>query len=442
MRIKILDLFAGAGGFSLGLELVTDKSGRKLFELHRAVEIDRYACETLRNQYGGDRVIEGDLTDKSNHSRIIDECRGVVSVIIGGIPCQSFSLIGPRSGYGKYVEKYKQDARDNLYEEFREIVRELRPEVIVIENVKGILSKKDKDGKRIIEKLLSDFEKLDYSFENDRDQKKYMILNAADFGVPQTRARVVLMGINKKWKKMLVPYVEATHFDPHLVRNNQLQNASLMSYTTLFDAIGDLPEVMPKITATGLRGSMMKKRERMNADINSGNDKSQLEKTKMNKHLTRLGESGSYYFQFIRPDNYSFIDHHMARPQQYSDIMLFSRMKEGETAEEFLVRCPRSGKRLIKYKMNGFKDKYRKQRWDRPCTTIFAHLEKDGNRFIHPAQPRTITPREAARIQSFPDSYIFWGPVSKKYKQIGNAVPPLMAYNIGKALLRVFAYEV
>jgi len=122
--IKILDLFAGAGGLSLGFELIKDKSGRQVFELHRAVENERYSCQTLRNRYGDEKVIPDDLTKRDVHKRVIKECKGVVSVVVGGIPCQSFSYIGPRSGFGKKMEKFKQDKRDNLYMEFRKIVKE------------------------------------------------------------------------------------------------------------------------------------------------------------------------------------------------------------------------------------------------------------------------------------------------------------------------------
>ena len=114
--------------------------------------------------------------------------------------------------------------------------------------------------------------------------------------------------------------------------------------------------------------------------------------------------------------------------------VLFGLMQEGETAKDFAKRKPRQAKRLIKYKMNSFVDKYRKQRSDEPCTTIFAHLEKDGNRFIHPWQARTITPKEAARIQSFPDNITFEGRQGNRFRQIGNAVPPLLSYNIAQTI--------
>jgi len=109
-------------------------------------------------------------------------------------------------------------------------------------------------------------------------------------------------------------------------------------------------------------------------------------------------------------------------------------MEEGETAKFFIKREPALANELIKYNMSSFNDKYRRQKSDEPCTTIFSHLAKDGNRFIHPTEFRTITPREAARIQSFPDNYIFQGPYIHKFKQIGNAVPPLLSKNIGESI--------
>src|SRR3989344_7517598 len=195
--IKILDLFAGVGGLSLGFEMIKNKQGNPIFELHRAVEIDKYACETLRVRHGKEKVIEGDIIKFNIADRIIDECKHKVSIIVGGIPCQSFSLLGPRSGYGKKIEKFKEDIRDNLYEHFRDIVAEIKPNIMVIENVKGILSKKDNEGKHIISKIISDFEKLGYNFENEKGEK-YSILNAATFGVPQRRDRVILIGVKKK----------------------------------------------------------------------------------------------------------------------------------------------------------------------------------------------------------------------------------------------------
>jgi len=431
MTIKILDLFAGAGGLSLGFELVRDSSGKKIFELHRAVEIDKYACDTLRKRHGEEKVIEGDISNYKISKRIVKECKGKVSVVVGGIPCQSFTLIGPRSGFGKKIEKFKKDKRDNLYEHFLGIVGDIKPKIIVIENVKGILSKKDSKGKKIIERLISDFEKKGYSFKNKKE-KKWNLLNAADFGVPQKRERVIMIGVKKSWKNIPIPEIKSTHFDPSCENKEELVSRGLKPYISVYEAIGDLPKISPKITSTGLNKKQKKEIKEKNKKINSGKDIIKLNKSKFQKHLSRISQSGTEFFNFVRPNGYKYVDHHISRRQQLSDIKLFGLMKPGETAKDFIERMPKKAKNLIKYDMSTFKDKYRKQSLGEPSTTVFAHLEKDGNRFIHPKQARTYTPREAARIQSFPDDFRFEGTMTKKFRQIGNAVPPRMAYIIAE----------
>ncbi|MBN1157629.1 DNA cytosine methyltransferase, partial [Candidatus Woesearchaeota archaeon] len=229
MAYKILDLFAGVGGLSLGFEMIQDSNMNSVFELFRAVEIDKFACETLRKRYGADKVIEGDITKKKVSRKIIDECKGKISVVVGGIPCQSFSLIGPRSGYGKRLERFKKDKRDNLYKHFRKIVKNLRPNVIVIENVKGILSKKDSRGNKIIDKLISDFENLNYIFNNSTGEKWHLV-NSADFGVPQKRERVILIGIKKSKNCASIPFMQPTHYDPSSSKSEQMQLQGLKPY--------------------------------------------------------------------------------------------------------------------------------------------------------------------------------------------------------------------
>ena len=438
VSFKILDLFAGVGGLSLGFEMVRDDSGASLFELHRAVEIDKYACQTLRARYGDERVIEGDIQNADVMNKIIEECRGQVSIIVGGIPCQSFSLIGPRSGYGKKMEKFAADERDHLYQHFIELVDKLKPNVIVLENVKGILSKKDINGNLIINKILSNFESLGYNFENEKDIKKYMLLNSSNYGVPQRRERVIIIGIKKEWKDIKVPFIEPTHFNPKDENAENKEKKGLLPYVTLFEAIGDLPKVQPKITDTGLSRNQLTRIAKKNNNISHGEDKVIIKRREFRNHLERIGVSGKHFFEFIRPNGYAFIHHHSSRPQMLSDVKLFSLMREGDTAKTFFERAPKTAQKLIKYDMNSFTDKYRKQKLDEPCTTVFAHLAKDGNRFIHPTQNRTLTPREAARIQSFPDDFIFCGPICRKYKQIGNAVPPLLSKAIAESIVKLF----
>jgi len=431
---RILDLFAGAGGISLGLEMFRNEAGEHVFELYRAVEIDRYACQTLRKNFGEDKVIEGDITDGGIHRRIIRECKGKVSIIVGGIPCQSFSLIGPRSGFGRKMKKFRDDKRDRLYEEFMKIVGELKPNIVMIENVKGILSKRDSGGEKIIAKVVTRLEHLGYNLE-DENGNKHMVLNAADYGVPQRRERVVLIGIKKSWKNVKMPFIAPTHYDPR--KSGSGEHNGLAPYVTVYEAIGDLPEVRPKITFTGIPGPEKAEITKINSTMDSGGDVVSVNGEKFHQHVERISMSGKRFFEFVRPNGYKYIDHHVARSQQKSDIELFGSLMEGETAGEFMKRNPQLAKSLIKYDMSTFRDKYRRQKSNEPCTTVFAHLQKDGNRFIHPWQTRTFTPREAARIQSFPDDFIFEGPMIKKFWQIGNAVPPLMALNMGKSVYEI-----
>jgi len=431
MTEKILDLFAGVSGLSLGLELFRDSKGKQLFEVYKSVEIDKFACETLRNLHGEDKVIEGDLTSKEVHKKVIISCKGKVSIVVGGIPCQSFSLIGARSGDEKRKEKFKQDARDNLYQEYFSIVKELEPKIIVIENVKGILSKKDNSGKRIIDTLISDFEAIGYSFKYKSHDEKYRLVNSADFGVPQKRERVIIIGINKKWKNALIPWIKRTHKDP------AEEIKKLKNHVNLFDAIGNLPPIQSKITSTGLSKKESEEIKNKNSKIRSGSEEVILKDSNVKSHLNKLSKSGKEFQKFILSKDKKIINH-IARNHQLRDIRLFKEMNQGETAGDFVVRSPEKAHKLIKYKMHSFKDKYRKQNYKMPCTTVFAHLQKDGNRFIHPSQARSITVREAARIQSFPDSFEFKGPMSQKYKQIGNAVPPLLSKNyIAEALSQI-----
>jgi len=433
MTLKILDLFAGAGGLSLGFELARDTDENKVFELYKAVDIDKYACRTLRKRYGEKKVIEGDITKMEISRRIIETCKGKVQIVLGGIPCQSFSLIGPRSGLGIKMAKFKNDERDKLYEHFRYIVDEIKPNVIVIENVKGILSKKDNHGRKIIDKIISDFEDVGYNF-NNYDGKKWQLLNAADFGVPQRRERIVIIGIKKSWKGCNVPCVKPTHFNQSLPDAEKKLSEGLMPYVSVFEATGDLPEVKSKITFTGLDEKEKKKISEENERIDSGKDRIEFDRALFQMHLNKVSLSGADFLHFVRPNGYEYIDHHVARCHQISDIELFKNMKQGETADDFIKRNPEKARKLIKYCMLSFKDKYRKQKGNETSTTVFAHLEKDGNRFIHPAQARTYTPREAARIQSFPDDITFEGPMSKKFRQIGNAVPPRLSFNIANTI--------
>jgi len=430
-RIKVLDLFAGAGGLSLGFDLVRDNDGSRVYEIVLAVDSDKYACRTLKKYFGKtygneDIVLEADLTVMATHRKIIEKCGEGIDIIIGGPPCQSFSLIGPRSGNrdGNH-RRYK--IMDRLYIEYLKLVKELKPSFVVFENVKGILSKRDGRGNHYIDIIISDFKKLGYSFESENENIKtdYIVLNAADYGVPQTRERVFLIGNNLAIKN---PYPLPTHTKPE--------------YVTLFEAIGDLPRVKAKITYTDIKNKDRSGIGRYNKRVYNGKDSVEYHTDLFKKHYRLVGKRGRIFLDFVKPDGQDVLIYHVARGQKRDDVVLFKGMKQGMTAKDVFEskkKNIRRLKKLIKYDMSSFQDKYKKQSWNKPCSTVFAHLEKDGNRFIHPdsRQARTITPREAARIQSFPDWYEFEGPFTKKFRQIGNAVPLLLAMVIAKTIANI-----
>ncbi len=426
MLLKVLDIFSGAGGLSLGFELARNKNGRRMFRTFMAVDNDKYACQTFKKNFPHTYVLEGDITKKSVHSEIISKCKGKVNVIIGGPPCQPFSTIGPRSGYGVGNKKFEKDKRMKLYLEYVRLVRELKPDFIVMENVRGIMSKKNGHGTSYVAKIIKSLERFGYSFEIEGSEEKFQILNSVHFGVPQRRERVFIIGNRRSIKN---PLIKKTHYDPETEKSED----GLERGFTIRDAIADLPRLKAKMTLTGIEQSRIDAVMELNEKINNGSEEMEY---------TGRSVTDNEFMHFVFSGGLtgkqpSVLRDHIARPQQFTDIKLFGLMKPGETAKDFMNNGYKLGeKKLIKYSMTGFFDKYRKQKWNAPCTTLFAHLEKDGNRFIHPdgKQARTITVREAARIQSFPDDFVFECPYNRKYRQIGNSVPPLMAKSVAESL--------
>ncbi len=429
---NVVDLFAGPGGMSLGFEIARNESGKRIFRSIKAVENDPWSCKTLGRNFSKEIVIEGDIRDENTKSEIEKSCKGKTDVVVAGPPCQSFSLIGPRVNNGKNgTDKNKYD---DLYREFIEVVKRLSPKFVVFENVKGILSKKN-GNEKVIDIILSELSKLGYKCG---DGNSYDVLNAADYGVPQIRERVFIIGNNMGLKN---PVPQKTYFNP-LKETLIKWGSEMLPYVTIYDAIGDLPKVKAKKTMTRIRRKRREDVKKYNRRANSGSEKIKYLPEWKKRHVKRVGESGRGFFSFVRPSSVICLTHHTARQQMESDIKLFRGMKEGMTAKNVIESKDPNIKKLskyIRYNMKSFKDKYKKQRWKEPCSTIFAHLQKDGNRFIHPdsRQARTITPREAARIQSFPDNFYFEGPLTKKFQQIGNAVPPLLAKNIAEEIAKI-----
>lgn len=365
--MNIIDLFAGCGGLSLGFEMAG-------FDIPLAVEKDDWASETYRKNHKNTRVITQDITELTDFSSLIDSSIQIDG-IIGGPPCQGFSLSGNRD---------KNDPRNSLFMDFVRFVKHYKPTFFVMENVTGILSMKTKDDRLVQSIIKEEFSSAGYNLDT-------YILNAAEYGVPQTRIRVFFIGLKKGLvysKEKLTPPI--THFEGKQI--------------TIKDAIMDLPQIgagegTEKQQYSCLAQNDFQKWARKNS------------RTVYNhiamKHTSRLIERFS----------------HIGFGQSVADVEKEFQQRERGNADRI------SGKVYSQNNMRPFPDK--------PSPTIPASFQSN---FIHPYLNRNYTAREGARLQSFPDKYIFYGKRTtmsweknlSQYQQIGNAVPPLLAYAIAK----------
>jgi len=378
-----LDLFAGCGGLSEGFY-------REGFDAVAHLEIDRIACETLRRQmarHGYDHVNESvlcaDIADPSALSMLEKlAARRTVDVVIGGPPCQSFSKLGRV----RDPNNMEDDPRNYLFERYVEILNHFRPKLFVFENVTGILTQTIR-GDRIIERILDRLGHHYLLLQNPDN----MVLNAVHYGVPQERERIIIIGVRRDLSlkaEDLYADILKTHYD-----RKELPTEGLQKYISVRDAIGDLPKLKP-----GVGQSLMPYQPK----------------------------SPSVYARSLHGTEGDIIRDHIARNHNIQDILRYTEMAKNRWS--FLQMLDNRSD-LGHKKRRVFFNSYKVQWWENPSKTIIAHLYKDGNQFIHPdwRQGRTLTVREVARLQSFPDNFEFAGSRTDQYKQIGNAVPPLMA---------------
>ena len=347
MKFKVLDLFCGAGGLSAGLDQVKD------IETVIGVDFEKNAINTFNQNFPNAIGIVADITDEKSKNEIIKLAKDKnVNMIVGGPPCQGFSLKGKNLGM--------DDPRNFLFLEYYYMVKKIKPEVFVIENVKNILNSENGYFKdQIIEK----FSGLGYIIN-------YGVLNAKNYGVPESRERAIIIG--------------------SLSRSISLPVPTIKKYVTVRDAISDLNY------------------------LNSG--EGEFETDYINKPLTN-------YQKKLRGKK---LYNHQAT--NHSKFCL-----------EKLSMIPSEGdKKSLPKELHGrqkFATTWSRLKWDDISPTIDTRFDTPSNgRNSHPVLNRAITPREAARIQSFPDDFVFYGPKTAVCKQIGNAVPPLLAKAIGLAI--------
>jgi DNA (cytosine-5)-methyltransferase 1 len=393
-RFTFIDLFAAPGGLSLGFDMAG-------FECLAAVDIDEKGMLTFQQNFPGAAPLVADIRklDSSSLLKRAGISRDDVDVVIGGPPCQGFSTIGRvkiaslvregvwnlRNAHPRFID----DPRNILYKEFVRIVRDLQPKAFVMENVPGMMSYRNGE---IVDQIREDFAAIGYRTDA-------RVLNAVQFGVPQVRKRIFFIGTRMDGAKITWP--KPTHLESEggMPSLEEFVEGPLKRPVTVWEAIGDLPD--PVEGRPGL------------ADLELDYDKPPF----------------SEYQKWAR-DGSSKVHNHVTRYHSERDIRVFSMMKEGMWWRDL----PAEVRELYGYRDDIFHDKMKRLRSDRPSWTVVAHLYKDGYMYIHPKQPRSITVREAARLQSFPDRFIFRGSRTDQFKQVGNAVPPLLAKAVANSV--------
>ncbi|MFC4427173.1 DNA (cytosine-5-)-methyltransferase [Deinococcus navajonensis] len=390
-RPTMVDLFCGAGGLSEGFRqagfrtvFAIDQNpvAIRSFRLnHPEVPSEQVVCDDLRNF-------------RDDARRILDALGGQqVDVLVGGPPCQGFSRAGWRSRTSTRQVQATADDRNYLFEELIGLLEVLRPRVVIMENVPGIGEVRFPDGTSFLEVTVEAMRSLGYD-------STVWTLDAATYGVPQHRVRRIIVGSR-------IGPVPPPPTPTHRAVSNQYRETvqptgeHLKPPVTVEEAIGDLPP-LPASAGQWI----------------------DLPRPRVGRRRTK-GYSG----EMGHPMNLLFS--HVTRYHNDLDLRRYATMRPGDNYLALLRR----DHTLENYRTDGFEDKYFRLAPDRPSKTIVAHLQKDGNSFIHPSQPRSISVREAARLQSFSDEYIFTGSRGDQFLQIGNAVPPLLARTIAHTLM-------
>lgn len=399
---NLIDLFAGCGGLLDGF-LQTEK-----YRDIASVEWLKPQVNTLINRLESkwdvkdatERVFHFDMQREDElfhgweNDDIFGSGRGLdyyvnqvekIDAIIGGPPCQAYSLAGRVRDENNMVGDY----RNYLFEHYLNVVNRYRPKVFVFENVPGMLSATP-DGKLITDLIRDGFNNI--GFEIIKDIKGYAQIDASDYGVPQSRKRIIIVGLNRDYFGNCQKILEKFY-------KNVLPSYKVREKVTLIEAIGDLPKCKPNFDEENHK----KKKSH------------EIPACSISWHIPRYHNPRDMkIFKMLAEDIES-------GRCKYTNSNELSKLYEKEVGSKSPIH------------------RYHVLRPNLPSTTIIAHLYKDGLRYIHPdsKQARSITVREAARLQSFDDDFDFIGSRGNAYQMIGNAVPPKLAKAIGNAVFEI-----
>jgi DNA (cytosine-5)-methyltransferase 1 len=506
--IPVVDLFAGPGGLSEGfssLEVSRGLGSRYPFHIALSVEKEPFAHKTLRlrayfrlllqsgkslDQYYGyvagkfrvpyaadtkglwekadlealNLEIGSEASGRILHDRVRQIAKSHTHwVLIGGPPCQAYSLVGRARNKGIEGYKAEEDERHFLYTHYLDLIRNFRPSVFVMENVKGILSSKV-GGARIFTRILEDLRAAEA--KNGKAYRIYslsrtdcvytgragpevdphdFIVRSELYGVPQARHRVILVGVRED------------------IAPESFRALTKKQALSVFEAIGDLPKLRSGLSVgdslEAWRDAVVDQAKHVRSSLSemaSAEDRKRIgavlapiAKGKL-PHMTRGGlrcalamGRPSTYARKVRDGRLEVVLNHEARGHMEKDLarylyaITFAGVKKISPSQEYFPKTLAPKHRS--WFSGKFADRFRVQLRDDPSTTVTCHIAKDGHYYIHYdlKQCRSLTVREAARLQSFPDNYFFEGNRTQQYVQVGNAVPPLLARQIAKRVSEI-----
>lgn len=379
-----VDFFAGAGGLSCGLI----QAG---FKVAFANDFEDVCVRTYRFNHPElptHKVFKGDIRSIVDH--IEDYIQGPVDLVVGGPPCQGFSSANQ--------QRIIDDPRNELYKYFIKAVKAILPKFVIMENVKGMLT--------VANQVIEDYQNIQEEHDGQLYSYKvaYKLLNSADFSVAQSRERLIYIAIRTDIAEK--KGVNPEDIFGEIAKANKSNKVHNLSEALEFIKPLDAPRIK---------------------NMNEVDD----EKTGKKIDVSQFNGNENEYLRLINGEReIHYLYNHKARYVNDTNYDIYRLLNQGDDASDPKI----AGIMPYAHRLHCFKDKYYKLIADRPSRTITAHLRMDCHSHIHPYQIRALTPREAARCQSFPDDYMFLGAYLKTYMQIGNAVPCLMAKGIANII--------